>query len=253
MKSYILLFILFFSISLFSCKNNNNINNQVSDTTLNVQAINNDTIELSSCYLFNNLSEKDDPYIFTLQFYSGDSNLWCGYRSESWSKTAVFNTTYIKRGDTIILNKFIDSLSTFGLMKIDFQIPDKFLLLPGGNLKVISLNKKIHNDPNEFKNKYSSRIISNIFDILKVSTCDSVKYFQGEYTFESNKFVYQNPCSNMDSYYLGISYARDQLGGGLVADCDYLYQIAITQTANVDHYCFCKGVNKWLSDNGRSY
>ncbi len=68
-----------------------------------------------------------------------------------------------------------------------------------------------------------------------------------------NTDIYIPECSNMDSYYLGISYARDQLGGGLLADCEYLYQIAVTQTANVDYYCFCKGVSKWLSDNGRSY
>ena len=64
---------------------------------------------------------------------------------------------------------------------------------------------------------------------------------------------YDSQCPDMDSYNLGYSYAKDQLGGGLVADCDYLYQIAVTQSNNVDHYCFCKGVSKWLSDNNRSY
>lgn len=64
--------------------------------------------------------------------------------------------------------------------------------------------------------------------------------------------IYIPECSDMDSYNLGYLYAADQLGGGLLADCDYLYQIAVTQREHVDHYCFCKGINKWLNDHNRS-
>jgi len=62
---------------------------------------------------------------------------------------------------------------------------------------------------------------------------------------------YISECSDMDSYNLGYAYATDQLGGGLLADCDYLYRIAVTQKENIDHYCFCMGVSKWLNDNNR--
>jgi hypothetical protein len=68
-----------------------------------------------------------------------------------------------------------------------------------------------------------------------------------------NESLIDAECPNKDSYLLGIILARDQLGGGQSADCDYLYRIASTQITNINHYCFCKGVSKWLSDNGRSY
>jgi hypothetical protein len=246
MKPYIVLFILFFTILLYSCKNNNNINNQFSDTTLNVQTINNDTIELSSGYLFKNFDNENDQYIFSMTI--SNSNVICTYKSR-WYSIQYLSTTFKKNGDTIILNKWEDSLSTFALQRITVQVPKKLLLLQGGDLKVIALNKKLIARPNE----YSGLIISRIDDILKVSSFDSINYYGNNYVFKTEKMVYESPCSNMDSYYLGISYARDQLGGGLLADCDYLYKIAVIQTANVDYYCFCKGVSKWLSDNGRSY
>ena len=53
----------------------------------------------------------------------------------------------------------------------------------------------------------------------------------------------------MDSYNYGYSLASDQIGGGLIADCDYLFKIAETQKGNLDHACFCRGVNDWISEH----
>ncbi len=87
---------------------------------------------------------------------------------------------------------------------------------------------------------------------------DRLNYCYEDLRAINNKFNelanhYIPECSDMDSYRLGYSYASDQLGGGLLADCDYLYRIAVTQREHVDHSCFCKGVSKWLSDNHRSF
>jgi len=56
-------------------------------------------------------------------------------------------------------------------------------------------------------------------------------------------------CSDMNSYDLGYRLAADQIGSGLMADCDYLFQIAQTTNDNLSHYCFCKGVNQWIRDH----
>jgi len=57
----------------------------------------------------------------------------------------------------------------------------------------------------------------------------------------SNSYQSGEKCSDMTSYNLGYSIAKDQQG--LVADCDYLYDIAKTQNNNINRYCFCMGVS----------
>ncbi len=56
-------------------------------------------------------------------------------------------------------------------------------------------------------------------------------------------------CSDMNSYNYGYSIAADQIGHGLMADCEYLFEIAQTQKENLNHYCFCKGVNDWINEH----
>jgi hypothetical protein len=55
-----------------------------------------------------------------------------------------------------------------------------------------------------------------------------------------------DPCSNSLSYKRGYQYAQDQIGQGLMADCDYLYKLA-SSYEQLDHTCFCQGVNDWIS------
>lgn len=57
----------------------------------------------------------------------------------------------------------------------------------------------------------------------------------------------QIECNDMNSYNEGYSIANDQIGRGLMADCNYLYEIAKTQNGRLNYYCFCKGVNDWIS------
>lgn len=48
-------------------------------------------------------------------------------------------------------------------------------------------------------------------------------------------------CSDIESYDYGYAVARDQ--NGLLADCNYLYEIAITQKNITSKSCFCEGVS----------
>lgn len=53
-------------------------------------------------------------------------------------------------------------------------------------------------------------------------------------------------CSDMDSYDYGYAVARDQ--DGLLADCDYLYDIASTQKNIINKSCFCNGVTDYRNN-----
>jgi hypothetical protein len=48
-------------------------------------------------------------------------------------------------------------------------------------------------------------------------------------------------CSDMESYDYGYAVARDQ--NGLLADCNYLYEVASTQKNITSKSCFCEGVS----------
>jgi len=54
-------------------------------------------------------------------------------------------------------------------------------------------------------------------------------------------------CSDMNSYNFGYDIARDQQA--LIADCNYLYDLAITQRDNINKHCFCKGVEDFQSSH----
>ncbi len=54
-------------------------------------------------------------------------------------------------------------------------------------------------------------------------------------------------CHDMDSYQYGYDVARDQ--DGLLADCNYLYEIASTQKEISSKSCFCEGVSDYRSGN----
>jgi hypothetical protein len=248
-----LLFVLLVSFMVFSCNGNKNTqpNYNIQDSeSLNYKP---DTTVLATDYLFNNLENSLNQFIFTLSFR--DQKAIFSYRDKNRRSLDIFSATFIKKSDTIFFNKW-DILSDRFLA--NFQVPTRFLLLQNGDLKVIKTNSNKNNEPEvvEMEDgtiglKMPKTVISKKSDIFKASTYDSMIYYTKNYNFKKDDFQYESPCSDMDSYYLGISYARDQLGGGLLADCDYLYKIAITQRDKVDYYCFCKGVSKWLSDNNR--
>lgn len=56
-------------------------------------------------------------------------------------------------------------------------------------------------------------------------------------------------CEDQSSFDFGYSVAQDQLGKGLIADCDYLYDMAVTVRNNINYRCFCKGVNFWMREH----
>ncbi len=245
MKKLLFLNLILFVVLLFSC--NNNKTNQINVSSQNSELYNKvDTVVLATDYLFNKLDNSENQFIFSLSFRN--QNAIFSYKDKnSSSQGTVFSANYIKKGDTIFLKNW-DILSKNFL--VYHQVPTQFLLLQNGNLKVLKNNGSKNNEDSVVIEKdgevvlYSARktIICQNSDILKASTYDSMMFYRDKYVFKKDEFKYESPCSDMDSYYLGISCARDQLGGGLVADCDYLYRIAITQRENVNHYCFCKGV-----------
>jgi len=65
--------------------------------------------------------------------------------------------------------------------------------------------------------------------------CDPNKLHQSE-----NYLKTEYKCKDMDSYNLGYRFAKDQ--NALVEDCDYLYNMAITQNKINNKTCFCLGV-----------
>ena len=255
MKKIFINIFLILSLIIISCNNHKQTSIELNNEINNVNTYNDPSLNktLASDYLFNNLENSENPYILTVSFR--EHNAIFSYREKNRKNYDIFSTTYSLNGDTVFLNKW-DILSTRFLE--GYQIPTQFLLLPGNDLKVLKVNGKnksktevtIEEDGSVIMSKI---VICKISDVFKASNYDSVIYYTKTFQFKKDDFVYESPCSDMDSYYFGISYARDQLGGGLLADCDYLYNIAITQSENVNHFCFCKGVSKWLSDNNRSY
>jgi hypothetical protein len=251
MKKTTLVIASLFLILLNSCQNNDQIKTATvsSVNTVDAQNYNNyDTIKLSSDYLFNKLNNNSEPFIFTLSFRGHDAIF--DYRSKYRSNEEIFSAIYTKKGDTITLNKWDELSKSFLYYN---QIPTQLLLISGGDLKVLKVNSARSNEETESGIYARRNILCNKSDIFRASTYDSMNYYTKKYSFGNNEFKYEAKCSDMDSYYLGYAYAKDQIGGGLLVDCDYLYEIAITQKANVDHTCFCKGVSNWLSDNNRTY
>ena len=69
---------------------------------------------------------------------------------------------------------------------------------------------------------------------ISFSSCDSS-------TSSSSTESTSQKCSDMESYDYGYAVARDQ--DGLLADCNYLYEIASTQKNITSKSCFCQGVS----------
>ena len=53
-------------------------------------------------------------------------------------------------------------------------------------------------------------------------------------------------CDDMESYDYGYAVAKDQ--DGLLADCNYLYDAAITQKNITSKSCFCAGVSAYRNN-----
>jgi hypothetical protein len=133
-------------------------------------------------------------------------------------------------------------------------------LIENDSLKIVVESKYFQNEKeckdfiiyDKINKTYILRSTSNVI-IKKINNFEEYEFelikYNPQVENQQKKVTYIPKCPDMDSYNLGYSYAADQLGGGLVADCDYLYQIAATQSEKVNHYCFCKGVNDWLIKN----
>ncbi|MBM3414272.1 MAG: hypothetical protein FJY16_04970 [Bacteroidetes bacterium] len=72
-----------------------------------------------------------------------------------------------------------------------------------------------------------------VLTTIYFSSCDNSSSSRAESTPQK--------CSDMESYDYGYAIARDQ--DGLLADCNYLYEIASTQKNVTSKSCFCEGVS----------
>ena len=80
--------------------------------------------------------------------------------------------------------------------------------------------------------------------LLALVSCDTRTSSENSASNENNK---SKKCSDMDSYDYGYSVARDQRQ--LAADCNYLYDVAITQRNIKSKSCFCEGVSDYRASN----
>jgi len=62
----------------------------------------------------------------------------------------------------------------------------------------------------------------------------------------SQNNVEMKKCDDMESYDFGYAVAKDQ--DGLLADCNYLYDAAITQKNITSKSCFCAGVSAYRNN-----
>jgi len=253
MKIYSLLLIAI-ALFLFSC------NNQKDQT--NYEEVKQDTIpqmqpkivdNLKSDYLYTDLENKNNPSIFGIAIR--DSILVFVYRSRKFlsGQSRTFITNYKRNNDTISIIKYDDSLD-FGFFKT-YQVPKEMVIENDGTLLVTKLNESVFIDKIVFNDSILSEYERTRIPLLKVydkfmsTSYENFNYYTKEYTFKKDDFNYETKCSDMVSWSNGYTYAADQIGGGMIADCDYLFRIAQTQNANINHYCFCKGVNDWISEH----
>ena len=97
----------------------------------------------------------------------------------------------------------------------------------------------------------SNRIYNKMTEIILIVPISEINAFKSSQNSHFNYSKTSKGCSDQRSYDEGYSLAADQIGHGLMADCNYLYNIAITQKDNLDHYCFCRGVNDWIAQHQR--
>ena len=123
-------------------------------------------------------------------------------------------------------------------------------------LNIFSILEKLRNDLKELSID-SMNLANKMKSILLIVPLDQIKtYRHSQYEKPSQNqqtINYRNEsakkCNDQRSYDLGFNIASDQIGKGLMADCEYLFVIAKSQNDNIDHYCFCKGVNDWIAKN----
>jgi hypothetical protein len=276
MKKKILFILFVFTIQFISCDSKHN---EVYPTAENIDSLKNieKEIFLRPCYLFTNLDDNhvdrySGPFAFSICFIK-DSRVVMTYKSRNYNYVQTESFTYSKINDTIsfILNPPSLALSTQNFLN-SHQIPKKMVIQSDGSLIVTEVNK-LYNEVSEDsvvsnvdtinsnlspyklgKQDVFVIILFKISDIIKPSTLENILYYEKSYPFRKNDLDPSNKpivskCPDMISWSYGYSLAADQLGGGLIADCDYLFKIAQTQRDNVNHYCFCKGVNDWVSEN----
>jgi hypothetical protein len=95
-------------------------------------------------------------------------------------------------------------------------------------------------DPN------SNPIKFNLGEKDKINTNYLVANYEPVTTSKSESTKKSNSCYDQSSYDYGYQVAREQLGAGLAADADYLYE---TFGSGYNFYCFSKGVNQWIADH----
>ena len=122
-----------------------------------------------------------------------------------------------------------------------------FIKTNNGNIiQSVKLNHQVENKtiPIDFLNSFSKRkkgvLLIGVFIILFFVLHNKNKS-SNSYDVTNNSTQFSNEkCIDMSSYNLGYEIAKDQQG--LVADCNYLFDIAKTQRDNINKYCFCMGV-----------
>lgn len=98
----------------------------------------------------------------------------------------------------------------------------------------------------------SNRLFNKMKAILQIIPLTEIEAFQNvrHQPFKENDKTVQK-CSDQRSYDNGYKLAADQIGKGLMADCNYLFEFAQIMADGLDHFCFCKGVNDWSAQHQR--
>jgi hypothetical protein len=96
------------------------------------------------------------------------------------------------------------------------------------------------------RNKY-------LFPIIVFTITVGITFYllgkNSETKYNSNLKENYSMCDGEKSFDLGRNWARSQRNlvdaTGVPVPCQYLYELAITQSNNIDKYCFCEGVNEY--------
>jgi len=65
----------------------------------------------------------------------------------------------------------------------------------------------------------------------------------------NQEYNISHSCSDQKSFDAGYDLAREQIGNGLLANDDYLYQLAKSTGIIYNYYCFAKGVNQYIKEH----
>ena len=58
-------------------------------------------------------------------------------------------------------------------------------------------------------------------------------------------------CDDMTSFRMGYSSAEQQVGNGIMTDCDQMWDNIHHENDGLTHYCFCQGWGKYLKEHNR--